>query len=219
MPGILSELLAAEASRSESLDPLAPKAPHFPARAKRVIFLYMSGGLSHVDSFDPKPRLFADHGKKGPRGFFKAPLWEFERHGRCGTEVSDLFPAMAECVDDLAVIRSMRGDHGSHFEATLGIHTGSVTFARPSIGSWVSYGMGTVNRNLPSFVVLAPFLPYAGGQVWSSDFLPACHQGTRVVPGPEPIADMKPQPDAAWPPRGGTDRLGPQVASREFQSG
>ena len=89
------------------------------------------------------------------------------------------------------MIRSMRGDHGNHFEATLGIHTGSVTFARPSIGSWVSYGLGTVNQNLPSFVVIAPYLPYAGAQVWSSDFLPGCHQGTRVIPGEEPIPDIK----------------------------
>ncbi|MEY2408952.1 MAG: hypothetical protein QOF48_1622 [Verrucomicrobiota bacterium] len=197
LPGILSELLGREADGPIAPDPMASKAPHFRARAKRVIFLYMSGGLSHVDSFDPKPKLFADDGKKGPRGFFKAPSWEFERYGRSGTEVSDLFPALSECVDDMAIIRSMRGDHGSHFEATLGIHTGSVTFARPSIGSWISYGMGTVNRNLPSFVVLAPFLPYAGGQVWSSDFLPGCHQGTRVLPGPEPIANMKPQPNVA----------------------
>jgi hypothetical protein len=190
LPGIVSELLAADQARSASMDPLAPQAPHFSARAKRVIFLYMSGGVSHVDSFDPKPKLVADQGKKGPYGFYKAPHWEFSPRGRCGTEVSDLFPHMAGCVDDIALVRSMRGDHGNHFEATLGIHTGSVTFARPSLGSWVSYGLGTVNRNLPSFVVLAPYLPYAGGQVWSSDFLPACHQGTRVIPGGEPIPNM-----------------------------
>ncbi len=197
LPGILSDLLGAEGSGEASLDPLGVRTPHHAAKAKRVIFLYMSGGVSHVDSFDPKPKLFAEAGRKGPRGFFKAPLWEFERHGRCGTEVSELFPHMAGCVDDIALIRSMRGDHGNHFEATLGVHTGSVTFTRPSIGSWVSYGLGTTNRNLPSFVVLAPALPYAGGQVWSADFLPACHQGTRIIPGPEPIPNMKPQPDAA----------------------
>jgi hypothetical protein len=86
----------------------------------------------------------------------------------------------------------MKTDHGDHFEATLGIHTGSVTFTRPSLGSWVSYGLGSMNQNLPSFVVLAPELPYAGGQVWASDFLPACHQGTRIVPGAEPIPNMRP---------------------------
>ena len=191
LPGIVSDLLAAG---PDSLgNPLAPRPPHFSAKAKRVILLYMSGGVSHVDSFDPKPRLFADHGKKVAQGLLKKPGWEFAAHGKCGTEVSSLFPHMAGCVDDLCVIRSMRGDHGNHFEATLGIHTGSVTFARPSLGSWVSYGLGTVNQNLPSFVVLAPYLPYAGGQVWGADFLPACHQGTRVVPGDEPIPNIKPR--------------------------
>ncbi|HMJ66192.1 MAG TPA: DUF1501 domain-containing protein [Candidatus Binatia bacterium] len=188
LPGIIAELLASETDRAT--DPLGPRRPHFPARAKRVIFLYMSGGVSHVDSFDPKPKLFADHGKKIERGIVKRPNWEFSAHGQCGTEVSELFPYLGECVDDICLIRSMRADHGNHFEATLGIHTGSVTFARPSIGSWVSYGLGTVNQNLPSFVVLAPYLPYAGGQVWGSDFLPACHQGTRVVPGDEPIPNI-----------------------------
>src|SRR4030095_15544495 len=172
LAGIGGELLAVDDVRPSVLDPLAPRAPHFTPRAKRVIFLYMSGGLSHVDSFDPKPRLVADHGKKAGSGFFKAPDWDFAPHGRCGTEVSDLFPHMAEMVDDIALIRSMRGDHGNHFEATLGIHTGSVTFTRPSLGSWVSYGLGTVNRNLPSFMVLAPYLPYAGGQGGSFAFLP-----------------------------------------------
>src|SRR5690349_1774419 len=173
LPGILSDLVASGASAIASVDPLAPKPSHFAPKAKRVIFLYLSGGVSHVDSFDPKPRLINGHGKKAPNGqFLKAPDFEFERHGKCGTEVSDLFPHIAGCVDDIALIRSMHGDHGNHFEATLGIHTGSVTVPRPSIGSWASYGLGTMNRNLPSFVVLAPFLPYAGEQVWSSDFLP-----------------------------------------------
>ena len=94
-------------------------------------------------------------------------------------------------MDDLCLIRSIKSDHTNHYEATLRMHTGSFTFARPSLGAWVSYGLGTVNRNLPSFVVIAPNVPYAGDQVWGSDFLPGCHQGTRVVPGPEPIADIQ----------------------------
>src|SRR5258706_8888012 len=177
LPGIISELVAAEAQNSTTDNPLAPRAPHFPPKAKRIIFLYMSGGVSHVDSFDPKPKLVADAGKKTKYGFIKPPDWDFAPHGKSGTEVSELLPNIAECVDDLCLIRSMRGDHGNHFEATLGVHTGSVTFARPSIGSWVGYGLGTVNQNLPAFIVIAPYLPYAGEQVWSSDFLPACHQG------------------------------------------
>ena len=187
LPGLISELLAREVVE----DPLAPRPPHFPAKAKRVIFLYMSGGVSHVDSFDPKPKLLSDHGRKIKEGFIKRPQWKFKPRGKSGLEVSELFPNVAECVDDLCVIRSMRGDHGNHFEATLGIHTGSVTFARPSIGSWVSYGLGTINQNLPSYVVIAPYLPYAGAQVWSSDFLPGCHGGTRVIPGEEPIPNIQ----------------------------
>ena len=202
LPGIVSQLLAEDAARSSTADPLAPQPTHFPAKAKHVIFLYMSGGTSHVESFDEKPKLFADAGKtvavnefQGRKGdyqmFLKRPHWDFAPHGQCGTQVSSLFPHVAECVDDLCVIRSMVSDHTNHYEATLGIHTGSFTFARPSLGSWVSYGLGTENRNLPSFVVIAPQSPYAGGQVWGSDFLPGAHQGTLVVPGPEPVANIQ----------------------------
>jgi hypothetical protein len=202
LPGIVSELLAEDAARSNTDDPLAPKPPHFAPKAKRVIFIYMSGGVSHVDSWDPKPKLIAAPNKtyavnefQGRKGdfqmFLKAPEWKFQPHGKCGTEVSSLFPHMASCVDDLCVIRSMQSDHTNHYEATLGIHTGSFTFARPSVGAWVSYGLGTVNRNLPSFVVIAPQSPYAGGQVWGSDFLPGSHQGTLVLPGPIPVANIQ----------------------------
>src|SRR2546426_8621671 len=190
-PGVVSQLLADEA-RGE-INPLAPKAPHFPGKAKRVIFLYMTGGASHMDSFDPKPRLFEDGGKpmsKTNSRPYLRPLWQFRPGGKCGTEVSDLFPHIRECMDDICLIRSMHGDHNDHFQATLGIHTGSVTVARPSVGSWVSYGLGTENQNLPSFVVLAPELPYAGSQVWSSDFLPGCHSGTRMLAGEEPMPDL-----------------------------
>jgi hypothetical protein len=198
MPGILHELLAAEGS-----DPLAPHAPHFPVKAKSVIFLFMSGGVSHIDSFDPKPRLFADHGKQVTldhpetrnragyeKLFLKRPGWEFAPHGESGTEVSALFPQIGRCVDDIALVRSMHTSHSNHYNATLGMHTGSFAFARPSLGGWVSYGLGTENRNLPSFVVIAPKMPYAGTQVWAADFLPGAHQGTRMMPGPEPIANL-----------------------------
>ncbi|MDQ1474513.1 MAG: hypothetical protein QOJ99_5993 [Bryobacterales bacterium] len=184
MPGLLSDLMAAD-------DPMAPKSPHFPAKAKRVIFLYMTGGVSQVDSFDPKPQLTLDHGKKVKNRFslVRTPF-NFKHYGQSGTEVSELFPHVGECVDDMCVIRSMKNDDNDHFGATMGIHAGSTNFARPSIGSWVSYGLGTVNQNLPSFMVLAPYLPYAGGQVWSADFLPAAHQGTLILPGGEPIPNM-----------------------------
>jgi hypothetical protein len=193
LPGIIRQLLAEEARGAGH--PLAPRAPHFPPKVKRMIFLFMTGGVSHLDSFDPKPKLFSDAGKltvaNNPKSAkYLRPLWEFRPGGRCGTEVSDLFPHIRECVDDICLIRSMRGDHNDHFQATLGIHTGSVTVPRPSVGSWVSYGLGTENQNLPSFVVLAPQLPYAGSQVWSSDFLPGCHSGTRVQAGAEPIPNL-----------------------------
>ncbi len=206
MPGLLSELLADDRSKAGPADPLAPRRPHHAAKAKHVIFLYMSGGVSHVDTFDPKPALTADHGKQVTldhpetrnrpgyeKLFLKKPQWAFRPNARCGTEVSDLFPHVRGVADELCVIRSMHGDHSNHYNATLGIHTGSFNIARPSIGAWVSYGLGSPNRNLPSFMVLAPRTPYAGTQVWASDFLPGSHQGTRVVPGAQPMADIKPR--------------------------
>ena len=199
--GMLAEKSRAANTKSSG-DPLSPKQPHHPARAKRVIFLYMTGGVSHVDSFDPKPELFANHGKKitvdNWQGkleeftrYLKKPDWKFKPGGQSGIEVSDLFPHMRGIVDDLCVIRSMESDHTNHYESTLGMHCGSWEFARPSIGAWVSYGLGTVNRNLPSFVVIAPKTPYAGAQTWGSDFLPGCHQGTQLIPGDNPIPNLR----------------------------
>ena len=186
LPGLLSEMLGAT-----SADPLSPKQPHYPAKAKQVIFLFMTGGVSHVDTFDPKPFLRQNHDQRHSKNrVYKGADWEFRPYGQSGIEVSDLFPHTGEVIDDIAVVRSMTNINGDHFGATLGIHTGSATFNRPSIGSWVSYGLGTLNQNLPSFMVIAPEIPYAGGQVWGSDFLPVLHQGTRIVPGDEPIAHM-----------------------------
>jgi hypothetical protein len=151
----------------------------------------MTGGVSHIDTFDPKPYLTENHGKQAkPRSFYKGADWKFRRYGKSGIEVSDLFPETGSVIDDICVIRSMTNINGDHFGATIGIHTGSATFNRPSMGSWISYGLGTENQNLPSFIVIAPELPYAGGQVFGSDFLPVLHQGTRIVPGPEPIPNM-----------------------------
>ena len=205
--GLVSDLLHAGEPAPITEDPLAPKRPHFAPRAKRVIFLNMSGGVSHTDSFDYKPKLIADHGEtykvpeimleafalnnRAAEKFFKRPDWEFKQRGKSGLWISELFPNIASCADELCVINSMRNSHADHFQATLGMHSGSVTFARPSIGSWISYGLGSENTNLPSFVVIAPSLPYAGTQVWASDFLPGTHQGTLVSPGAEPIANIK----------------------------
>ncbi len=177
---------------------------HHAPRAKRLIFLFMTGGVSHVDSFDPKPKLFADHnqtisidnfqGKLGEfKMHFKAPNWKFQPGGQSGTEVSDLFPHMRSVVDDLCVIRSMVTDHTNHYESTLGMHCGSWTFARPCLGSWVSYGLGTENQNLPAFMVIAPQPPYAGAQTWGSDFLPSSHQGVHVTLGDDAVADIRPR--------------------------
>ncbi len=187
-PAIVADLLAAEDN------PLAPRAPHYPGTASRVIFLYMTGGASHVDTFDPKPALqkAAAEGRKGPRDRVMLPTpFSFSPRGRSGIEITDLFPHIGRLADEISVIRSMTGDHNDHFQATMGVHTGSVSFKRPSIGSWVSYGLGTQNRNLPSFVVIAPHLPYAGSQVWSSDFLPGAHAGTRITGGDDPVANLE----------------------------
>jgi hypothetical protein len=190
-PGLVSELLA-KGAPAAAVNPLAPKAPHFPGTAKRVIWIYLSGGMSHVDSFDPKPKLAEyqrDKKQVNDRNMLGSP-WAAKPRGQSGTEITDLFPHIADCADDLCVIRSMRGDHNDHFQATLGIHTGSVTFKRPSAGSWVAYGLGAENQNLPCYVVLAPEMPYAGSQIWSSDFLPGIYSGTRIASGPEPVPDL-----------------------------
>ena len=199
MPGILAQLFAE--SPTGNTDPLSPKPSHFPAKASRVIFIFSNGGVSHMDTFDPKPELFKADGKKTGIGggisnqqrVLLKPGWQFHPGGQCGTMVSDLFPHLRECMDDICLIRSMKGEDNEHYNATLGMHTGSFFFSRPSIGSWVSYGLGTMNRNLPSFVSLAPQMPYAGTQIFNNDFLPAYHQGVRVVGGKEPIANLDPR--------------------------
>jgi hypothetical protein len=200
MPGLLGELLGADSTShpTANADPLAPKPPHFPAKAKRVIFVFSNGGASHMDTFDYKPELFKADGKKTGIGgglsnqqrVLLKPLWEFRPGGECGTLVSDLFPNLRELMDDICVIRSLNGNDNEHYNATLGMHTGSFFFSRPSIGSWVSYGLGTENQNLPSFVALAPQMPYAGTQIFNNDFLPAYHQGVRVIGGSDPIPNL-----------------------------
>lgn len=167
---------------------LAARAPHLPPRAKRIIFLFMKGGPSHVDTFDPKPLLTRDDGKPypfhkprvqfAPTGNLLKSPWEFRQYGESGIWVSALFPHLAQCVDDLCLIHSVHGTNPAHGGAVLKLHTGSDNFVRPSIGSWVSYGLGTENANLPAFVTICPTLAHGGINNWSSAFLPAVHQGT-----------------------------------------
>jgi hypothetical protein len=160
---------------------------HFPARAKRAIFLFMNGGPSHVDTFDPKPALERYAGQKpsgklfipAKAGFVPSPF-KFQPHGKSGVVMSELFPYLAGCADDLCVIRSMHTDVPNHEPGLLLMHSGVQQPTRPSLGSWLSYGLGNENENLPSFVVLAPRRPVVGPQLWSSSFLPGAHQGMAV---------------------------------------
>lgn len=188
LAGLLQQegLLAAEGT--STADPLAPRPPHFAPRAKRVIFLFMHGGPSQVDTFDPKPLLDRDHGKPlpfaKPRVFsaqtgnlLRSP-WKFRPYGESGIEVSDLFPHIGGVVDDLCLINSMHGSNSRHGGALLELHTGSDTFVRPAMGSWINYGLGTENRDLPGFITMCPTLTHGGGNNWTSAFLPAAYQGT-----------------------------------------
>ena len=170
--------------------PLAPKPPHFAPKAKRIIFLFMHGGPSQVDTFDPKAELTKHNGKpfpgKKPRVQFASTgnllqsPWNFKPGGKSGIPVSDLFPMVRDRVDDLCVIRSVHADNSAHGGALLQLHTGSDTFPRPSIGSWLGYGLGTENQNLPAFLTICPSLGHGGVQNWSSQFLPGVYQGTPV---------------------------------------
>ncbi|MBM3970573.1 MAG: DUF1501 domain-containing protein [Planctomycetes bacterium] len=186
----LASLLSETASASGGVDPLAVRPPHLVARAKRIIFLFMSGGPSQVDTFDPKPLLDRDDGKPLPfdkprvqfnstGNLLKSP-WRFRQYGDSGLWVSELFPHLAQRVDDLCMIHSMHGTNAAHGGAVMKVHTGSDNFIRPSIGSWVSYGLGTENGNLPAFVTICPTLAFGGINNWSSAFLPAVYQGTAL---------------------------------------
>ncbi|MEC9007972.1 MAG: DUF1501 domain-containing protein [Planctomycetota bacterium] len=193
-PAVYREKLL-QAARQEGGHPLAPRRAHVAARATNLIVVNLTGGLSHIDSFDYKPRLQADHGKtidwRGRPFFLNASPFRFRRYGEQGLHVSELFPHLARRIDDLAVVRSMVNDHISHGQATLAMHCGLTTVPMPSIGSWISYGLGTGEPNLPPFVVLASALPYMGNQVWDASFLPAHHTGTRLVPGQDPVPHLK----------------------------
>jgi len=201
----LADLLAAESSApAAALDrvvqPFAVRPPHHAARAKRIIFLYMPGGPSHVDLLDPKPRLTEENGKPLPfekpklertkTGNLLASPWKFRKYGQSGIEVSELLPGLASCIDEICVIRSMVADNINHTGAALQMCTGEQAFSRPAMGSWLTYGLGTENQNLPGFVVVSPAAVFQGAQLWASSFLPSAYQGTLIRDLKNPIPNL-----------------------------
>ncbi|MSU66177.1 MAG: DUF1501 domain-containing protein [Opitutus sp.] len=198
-------LLAAEGPAAGTPSPFAPKPSHFPAKAKRVIFLYMSGGPSHVDLFDPKPELVRLAGQPIPDSFgtFKtrravaknkllAPLRPFQPRGQSGIEVSDLLPHIGSCMDDICLIRSCYADSVTHPEAVYQMNTGSILMGRPSLGSWATYGLGTENQNMPAFVVMPDPAGWVkgGAPAWGNGYMPASYQGTILRGGTSPILNL-----------------------------
>src|SRR5437764_1411259 len=193
----------AESIKLDPLNPLAPRPPHHPARAKSVIWLFMEGGPSHLDLFDPKPALDKLAGKPLPPSIKRpmtamgitahSPLLatrrKFHKHGQSGLWVSDWYPHIAECADDLAVIRSCQADGQTHVASVCQMNTGSLLPGRPSLGAWTLYGLGSVGDNLPGFVVLAGEAddPAGGWRNWGTGFMPASFQGTRFAEGKTPI--------------------------------
>ncbi len=204
-------------------NPLAARTPHFPARAKSVIFLFMEGGPSHLDLFDPKPELEALAGKPIPPSFgrvitamgeFDSPILPSKRNwkqrGQSGLWISDWLPHTAECADDLAVIRSCHADGINHSSGVCQMNTGSILAGRPSLGAWTSYGLGTENQNLPAFVVMQDNAGTVvnGPRNWGSGFMPAVYQGTRITAGSEPIPNLRtPEGVSADRQRGKVDFL------------
>ncbi|MEE2615397.1 MAG: DUF1501 domain-containing protein [Verrucomicrobiota bacterium] len=198
----LTGLCQQTANASSNL--LYQRRPMFPAKAKRVIFIFMAGGPSHVDSYDYKPDLIRNHdkdydftgvrfgtfGKKSKRKLMK-PLWDFKRYGQCGQHVSDLFPYTAQMVDDLCFIKSMHTEGVAHGPSTLFLHTGATNLIRPSVGSWVTYGLGAENQNLPAFVTLQPSSSKGGPRNYSNAFLPSIYQGTAIGKAGQPASKAR----------------------------
>ena len=179
------------ASAQDVINPLIPKRGHFPAKAKRVIHIFANGGPSHVDTFDPKPMLRKYEGKKlsktgldnsrNKSGISFPSSFKFRKHGKSGTEVSSLFPHVAQCIDDICVVRSMQADEPNHEPSLLLMNCGEPRMSRPSVGSWVTYGLGSENQNLPGFIAMCPYgYPIYQSQNWQSGFLPGIYQGTYI---------------------------------------
>jgi hypothetical protein len=178
--------------QAAAVDAGAVRQPHFPAKAKHVIFLFLNGGISQVDTFDPKPALAKYDGTPmpGPKiktdrasGNLMRSPWSFNKHGQSGIEVSEIFPEVARRIDDFCVIRSMYTDSGNHGPSLQIMNCGHQLPGRPSMGSWVTYGLGTENRNLPGFVVLCPGFPVLGASLWSSGYMPSIYQGVHIQNG------------------------------------
>lgn len=196
----LGALLKETQARASS-DSSAEKGFHFQPRAKRVIFLFMKGGPSHVDTFEYKPQLQKDDGKPlpfdkprvqfAPTGNLLASPWKFKQYGECGHYVSELFPNVAQCVDDICFLHSLHGTNPAHGGALLKLHTGSDNFIRPSMGAWIQYGLGTENQNLPGFITICPTLAHGGVKNWGSAFLPARYQGVPLGVASQPSTNAK----------------------------
>ncbi|MGE0759016.1 MAG: DUF1501 domain-containing protein [Pirellulaceae bacterium] len=181
--------LSTESAAAAGRDPLAPQPPHFPARARRVIFLCMRGGPSHMETFDPKPQLSADHGQPGrnKNARLLGSRWKFQRCGTSGLEVVELLPETGRHADRLCVLRGMHTDNENHPQALEQLHTGSFQFVRPSLGSWTLYGLGTENRNLPGFISISPLTALGGLRYYSSAFLPAAYSATLLGDSNRPV--------------------------------
>ncbi|MFZ4629109.1 MAG: DUF1501 domain-containing protein [Blastocatellia bacterium] len=202
--GLLAATPASPEESKNSPSPLAPRASHFPAKAKSVIFLFMYGGPSQVDLFDPKPMLQKMHGQPLPtsekletfnkNGNLMASPYEFKRHGQSGIAISELFPHLGTVADDLCVIKSLHSLSNNHSPAIFLMNSGNIRPGNPSLGSWVTYGLGTENQNLPAFIVMYDWRggPIGGSPNWSSGFMPAAFQGTSFRPGNTPIVDLVP---------------------------
>ncbi len=183
LASVLSDERRAVAESTLSSDPLAPKAPHFAAKAKHLIFLFMNGGPSHVDTLDPKPELVKQAGKPGPGGNYMPTPFKFHQRGECGLPISEIYPHLGEHMDDLCVIRSMYTSTPNHEPGLFMMNSGTQQPTRPCMGSWLNYGLGTENQNLPGFVVLCPGKPVVGPALWSNSFLPGIYQGTHINNG------------------------------------
>ncbi len=205
----LASLLPPSANAAQRVNPLAPKAPHFQPKAKSVIFLFMVGAPSHIDTFDPKPALERYDGQllpksygtvvseftKGDTPLLKSP-WKFQKYGQCGREVSTLFPHLAQRVDDLCFVRSFYTESTVHAPAMYQVNTGRILMGYPSMGSWITYGLGSESENLPAYVVMPQpeGTPEGGPPCWGAGFLPAVYQGTVFRSGPKPIVNLNPPP-------------------------